>query len=332
MRQKTIYVKVTERCNLHCQHCYAGCTKYGLDMSDDTVKTVINGLTTEFSQNPDTLYDVILHGGEPLLKPDYCEKIVQAFKPFKNVRMFITTNLCINLTSDILKLLKTIHFVSTSFDTKIRFKTAEQLALWKTNYFRLRETDAEVQINTTLTKDFISERPYLRLRVLNDFKADSYHFERLSLQGRGSSVEIASVDDVDDWLLECYEQNKQFGLKISMFEDFKTLAKGIKTCCFCRNCTSTKITINADGTVATCPNAYNTVIGMITNEGIAVNKQAYNLICLKERNRNPKCLGCEFYPYCNGDCFQQNWQNGKCAFPKKLFTAISKDLKNEKAV
>lgn len=332
MNNKTIYVKVTERCNLQCNHCYAGCTQYGNDMSSDTFKTVLKGLTAEVKNNPDLTYDVILHGGEPLLKHDYCRDLVEAFLPIQNVSLFVTTNLCYNLTEEILDTLKLIHNVSTSYDPEVRFKNISQLNLWNKNCKILKENGINLQINCTLTQAFIQEKPYLRLRLLKDFKANSYHLERLSLQGRGSSVKIPKWEDVDDWLVSLYQENKNFNLNILLFEDFKQLVLGNKTGCFCRNCTVNKRTINTDGTVATCPNAYNTIIGNITEKGFMINKPLYNFICLKERERNIKCLSCPIYSYCNGDCFQQSWQGDTCAFPKKLFKTILEEVKNEKAV
>lgn len=323
--KKILYIKLTDRCNLKCSHCYAGCTIYGQDMSPEVVDKILELYPKEPTE-------VIFHGGEPLLCLKTLERLVDHFLHNPNCRLNITTNLCYKISNEILDILKRIHYVSTSWDTKVRFKEEGQQELWMNNCEFLVDNGIDLQINTVLTKDLVAKqelRPSLALRFLSSIPHKSLHFERLSLTGRGSAVDIPTWDEVDDWLYRCYLENKEnFHENITIFTQYKALINGDLTGCFARNCSMKTRTINPDGTIATCPNYYNHIIATVFDQ---TPTNTLGIIEAMERKKNPKCFLCNLYKYCNGDCFQQYWQGDRCAFPKKLFNLLLKEWEQEHA-
>ena len=164
--KKILYIKLTDRCNLKCSHCYAGCTIYGQDMSPEVVDKILELYPKEPTE-------IIFHGGEPILCLKTLERLVDHFLPNSNCRLNITTNLCYKISNEILDILKRIHYVSTSWDTKVRFKEEGQQELWMKNCEFLVDNGIDLQINTVLTKDLVAKqelRPALLfLDTVRDF-------------------------------------------------------------------------------------------------------------------------------------------------------------------
>ena len=129
------------------------------------------------------------------------------------------------------------------------------------------ENGIDLQINIVLTQNLLNLRPELFLRFIKDISCHQLHFERLTLTGRGSSIQIPKWEEVDNWLLEFYKINKEkFNLSVETFRQYQLLANGQLCGCFERRCSIKTRTINPNGTIATCPNAYQTIIGSIFDQ------------------------------------------------------------------
>jgi radical SAM protein with 4Fe4S-binding SPASM domain len=61
---KSLFIHITRRCNLHCPHCYVSCTDKQMDLSADTIISLINTLVKEGGDS------LTISGGEPLLHPE----------------------------------------------------------------------------------------------------------------------------------------------------------------------------------------------------------------------------------------------------------------------
>ena len=94
---------------------------------------------------------------------------------------------------------------------------------------------------------------------------------------------------------------------------------------FCRDCEEKLFTLNADGSIAGCPNsAPEQHFGNITQSIIDLinsSKRLENIAC--ERSRNPLCYECEVFQYCGGDCHQLSWQGNICGAPKSLMKHLA---------
>ena len=91
--------------------------------------------------------------------------------------------------------------------------------------------------------------------------------------------------------------------------------------------------VNADGTIAGCPNsAPEQAFGHINDAipDLLTNPQRLeNITC--ERSRDPRCFDCEVSQYCNSDCHQLEWQDDICGAPKSLMIALA-NVKTRKII
>jgi radical SAM protein with 4Fe4S-binding SPASM domain len=94
---------------------------------------------------------------------------------------------------------------------------------------------------------------------------------------------------------------------------------------FCRDCEEKLFTLNADGTIAGCPNsAPEHYFGNISDpiEELLANPQRLdNIVC--ERSRDPRCYECPVFSYCGGDCHQLSWEDNICGAPKALMRNLA---------
>jgi len=104
---------------------------------------------------------------------------------------------------------------------------------------------------------------------------------------------------------------------------------------FCRDCEEKLFTINADGTIAGCPNsapeaAFGRITDSITNL-LHSPKRIEIIAC--ERSRDPRCYECPVFSYCGGDCHQLEWQDHVCGAPKSIMKTLAGiNIKSEKKI
>lgn len=73
-----MYLQITTKCNMTCEHCCFACTKYGRHGDLSTIKTAMS-LIAEYKGN------LTLGGGEPTLHPDFFEILEYGLLMFDNV-------------------------------------------------------------------------------------------------------------------------------------------------------------------------------------------------------------------------------------------------------
>lgn len=61
-----LYLEITERCNLHCLHCYNSSSSTGLDLQPSVFFKLLN----EICHAPEE-WSLSFSGGEPLLHPHF---------------------------------------------------------------------------------------------------------------------------------------------------------------------------------------------------------------------------------------------------------------------
>jgi radical SAM protein with 4Fe4S-binding SPASM domain len=109
----------------------------------------------------------------------------------------------------------------------------------------------------------------------------------------------------------------------SVYAKFETGFTGGGT--FCRDCEEKLFTVNADGSIAGCPNsAPEAAFGHINDsvpEMLVSPKRVENIAC--ERARDPRCYECPVFLYCNSDCHQLEWQGDVCGAPKSLMMELA---------
>ena len=330
-----IYVKTTEACNLQCDHCYVG-DRRNNDTQFDEIKTVewINKYIEVYRHPPEDVA-IIFHGGEPfLVNLDKIHYIIDHVMP--GVKFNTTTNLMYHLTDDHLNLMKNIFvddhgipWMHTSWDYKIRFKTDDQLKLWENNVKTLLEYGISPHVDMMITNQFVSElNPNDISSYFHNLGVTRINFTRVRTLTIENKNLAADPIMQDEWLCKFYDYCKD-GFEIPFFDDIARAYHGILRDQRNRDCMKNVITINPDGTIAGC--LLTSVLGLTytsINESpdhMYQNKK-YSCSRTAEAIGKMKCYECDIFKYCNGDCYQLSWVNGRCATPKKLYKKILHDV------
>jgi radical SAM protein with 4Fe4S-binding SPASM domain len=331
-----LYLKTTETCNLNCKHCFTN----GINGPKIywNHKKVINWLE-RFSEHtsPNDTVHCEFHGGEPFLVDSSEMRNVWFFTKNKlpNVTYGATTNLVFKMYEKHFGLIEDVfnRRIATSWDPKIRFANNKQYELWHSNVKELLRRNITVKLNISVTVDTINIEPIVLLRWIRRLGVQEVSFERLT--GDGSALKHPDIfpknKDQDAWFLKMHEQSKKYGARDWFQNEFlETVYSKFETGftnggTFCRDCEEKIFTLNADGTIAGCPNSapekhfghINMGIYELINNPIRID----NISC--ERGRNPLCYNCEVFNYCGGDCHQLEWQDSICGAPKSLMKSLS---------
>jgi radical SAM protein with 4Fe4S-binding SPASM domain len=330
-----IYLKTTETCNLNCKHCFTNGTS-GAKIYWTPFK-IIDWLEKfgSYIDKNDTVH-CEFHGGEPFLVSPFEMSVVQGRTKalIPNSSWGITSNLVLKLTEDHYSFIKESlgNRVGTSWDPKIRFATPKQYSLWHSNVKELLRRGATVKLNISVTRDTINIEPAVLLRWIRKLGVQEVAFERLT--GNGSALKhpdiFPSNKEQDAWFLKLHQESERIGAREwfhnefleNIYTKFETGFTGAGT--FCRDCEEKIFTINADGTIAGCPNSapeeqfgnINMTIPELINNPIRLE----NMAC--EKSRNGICYSCEVFSHCGGDCHQLRWEEYTCGAPKSLMKSL----------
>ncbi|MFN9067783.1 MAG: SPASM domain-containing protein [Bdellovibrionales bacterium] len=293
---------------------------------------------------------LLYHGGEPMITP--LDKLWQFYELTKNsikgVSYGLQTNLVYPLTEEKIKFFETVVGevgIGTSWDAKIRFGSVvpgaaqQQLELWENNVRQLSSRGFRLTLMVSLSKYLIQNyEPEQIIQYAIDLGFKYILFERITSDGNAAidNHVLPKNIEIDQWILKMYQQSKQRGFDKqigNMFLEEIALAvnKGLHTANRCRGCETKIITINAEGTLAGCPNsAPNKTWGHLSEgfEKYLNSSERVGAIC-KEKMRNPICYTCDVSSVCNGDCYKLKWDGDVCSAPKSLMRLLKND-NNEK--
>lgn len=346
MAQRTIYLCITDRCQLQCKHCYrdsvtqnSSVTKNDIDFFKYYhIQNYITGAATDEHDPESENYDdvcVVLHGGEPMMyrNLEYLKKFIMNMK-YHHIPVTMTTNLLYELTpirKEIIGLCsldsyRDEKFISTSWDAgDVRFRTPEQKELWEKNVRHLLMNGINIQPICTVTTELIKEDPEQLLEYFHELGVKYLNFERLTVTGRAvDNVYLKPTNrQAESWLFKVYKLNKEKGyFEIPLFTGIDQSLFGNHIGCRARQCVKNVRTINPDLSVGSCPNCAHIPVDVIYNEetrkigsGIELIDK-YNKLLEEEANVDMGCLLCTHYKECNGDCFQLKWDETGCpGFP-----------------
>lgn len=355
-----IYIKTTESCQLHCRHCYIGDNRNKKQFFDEDA-------TIEWLKNNIDLTQKIrvsFHGGEPFLCPlPKIEKVCKFLRQYPNITIDATTNLVYDFDKldDIIAFVKEYFidddgkpFIKTSFDEgDIRFPHSGCLEWrlfddngeyigetfvddsiyttihWTGAVTKVVKSGIKTEIITCLTKPLIEKFTPDNFIGFMELLSPYFTFERLTENTTADKSLIPKYEDVDNWLYQCYQDYKKYpNMHCWTFDDMRFAADRIFYGCRNRTCMKNVITINPDGTLGGCPNSavYQT-FGSIYGD-YDIDKR--NKLIQSEHKLNPKCLYCDLFKYCNGDCCQLSWQGDVCPSPKKTFRSVIDDVERKK--
>lgn len=336
MKELLIYLKTTETCNLNCLHCFTSGSKGAKIYWDHLqVSDWLHRLSKETAQAPHVHLE--FHGGEPFLADlssmqyvyDNCKDL------WTSQSWGITTNLTFKLSQQQIDFIQGPlgGRIGTSWDPDIRFSSPKQYDLWRKNLQTLIDLGVTVKLFVSVTKGTVQMNPIELLEWVRDLGVKELALERLTLNGSAiNHKEIFPTNiEQDRWFLLMHEQSESYGAR-EWFENeflesvYSKFERGITSGgTFCRDCEEKLFTVNADGSIAGCPNSApeqnfghlkDSISDLLSNP-----KRLENIAC--ERSRDPRCYTCEVFQYCNSDCHQLEWQGDICGAPKSLMQHLS---------
>lgn len=336
MKPLLFYLKTTETCNLNCSHCFTNGTNGPRIFWNH--KKVAEWIKRFHAHSPFIpMVHFEFHGGEPFLADLESMQYVydQCNNLWSNQSWGATTNLVYKLDQDKIRFIQgpLSGRLGTSWDPDIRFANPKQYDLWRKNIDILLGLGIHIKLFISVTKGTIKIKPIDLLEWVRDLGVQEMSLERLTMNGSAAkNIEIfPSNIEQDQWFLKMHKDIQENHAR-SWFDNefFETIYSKFETGStsqgtFCRDCEEKLFTLNADGTIAGCPNsAPEQSFGHIDNniqDLLSNPKRIENIAC--ERARDPRCYSCEVFQYCNSDCHQLEWQGDICGAPRSVMTALA---------
>jgi radical SAM protein with 4Fe4S-binding SPASM domain len=330
MKIQVLYIKSADGCQLNCSHCFSSGNKHKDKFNHTDTIEWLKKLKRDDILTPD--FKFIWIGGEPMtgdisamtevnewVKENYPECIIT-----------MTSNLTYQLTSEKIDFLNQLHSLSTSWDVDIRFETSGQKELWEQNVKEISPKFDELLVNVCIDNKLLQQDPE---ELLNKFIGLGFKHLRLTrLSNEGNTKEnpniVPNYEQVDEWLckfakvyISGYHTQIREDLIGSIIDNHSNNNNGST---FCRVCEQTILSVNANGTISSCINKGNyNIFGDIHQEPLEMmssDTRKNSIVC--EVNRDVKCLSCELYSLCNGDCHNLEWQGDTCPAPKETMKFI----------
>lgn len=328
-----VYVKTTETCNLNCSHCFTSGIN-GRKIYFDAKKTAdwCNQLKSD-----DTQIHFEYHGGEPLLAP--MKDLMEFYNITKDVwgdkcTHGITTNLVYKITPERLEFLKMLDSgsIGTSWDPNIRFANEKQRKLWEDNVKLLVANGCYVKCFISVSKDVVVMDPVEIADYMHSLGIECINYERLTHDGNAKiNLDIFPHNtELDAFWVKMHETTQDHPVSNAFLGSvYDKFSKGqFFNGTFCRDCEQKIHTINADGTVAGCPNTAPTQwYGTIDTPAKEVRQspKRMEIISCETHERDPRCYDCPVFIYCHSDCHQLQWIDDVCPAPKTLMMTLAKE-------
>jgi radical SAM protein with 4Fe4S-binding SPASM domain len=330
------YIKTTETCNLNCDHCFTnGKNGRKIYFHPESIADWCNRVK-QYQPNATAHFEY--HGGEPFLAPieDMWKFYNLTQEHWPDASYGITTNLVHKLTPAKLEFIEKVlnNRIGTSWDPNIRFENQKQIDLFESNIKLLLDRGCTIKLFVSLTRDCVNIEPIKLLEYVKGLGVQEMDIERVTSNGLATKnlTVFPSNIEMQQWFLKMHEQMIEHdarhwfhnGFMENVYAKFE---KGFtKAGTFCRDCEQKLFTINADGTIAGCPNSAPTDAWGHVMDDVAKSLNAPKRcgIIAEELSRDPRCYDCPVYKYCGGDCHQLAWEGDICPAPKLLMKKLAK--------
>ena len=314
---------MTDECNLGCTHCYNETNCRPVPLND-----MISFIDRWNEKYDDTFF--VFHGGEPFTRD--ISDLLELSKHMKTFR--VTSNMTIPLSEDHIEFLKQCRVITTSFDIGIRFGRMKYLNRWIHNMKLFNRLNIPLQMTVCLTKYVLNISPKKFIHFMSLLPVTTVNFEYITYTGKGANIKsmIPTHKEVDQWLLNLYQYMEENHIEKDQFtvlNFYQLLAAYYKNYAQtrCIDCCKRMFTINPDGTISGCPDtAGRIIIGNIYQSmdeiTSAINNYINSRAIILPRD---KCMGCEWFTYCNGGCRSVPFDETGCSFPIETFRYINRN-------
>ncbi len=308
MTINTLFLRVTDKCNLNCSYCYLF-DKKNEEISETTIQNFISLEKYILNYNAGDILNIRLTGGEIFVLP--LKQIEKLFKDIylSNTKITINTNGTL-LTKRHIDLLKKYNAeISISLDGT-------------PNIHNIRRSNSYKDVERAAMLMNQQNYGYGIITVINEDSAkhidEIYEFFKANIMNTRFQCDIPNIAP-KSWA------NAITHIADRMFEDnfiitereileviqyFQSIRKHGKNYHPIHRCYEQFITVNYDGNVTTCNrfcglNNFNDfIIGNINKDtptDILFSSKRANLMN-QLYNRKEKCFDCEYYKHCKGGC------------------------------
>lgn len=303
------WLHITNNCNLNCRYCYIN--KNNIDMDFDMAKEIIDKLIVSLKEKNFNKIVLSFSGGEPLLRVDLIEKIIDYCNTFHNISFSyrILTN-GILIGDRVIKLIKENNVdVRISLDGIKEYNDKNRCYYDKRGSYYdvvdgilyLKKNDIEPTINVVVTKENIDGLFELTKRLI-DFNLPF----RFSLEKSNNNI-MPSIINVQSKIIR--------KLKSCLKLILKCYSKGIFDNSFnvddisfnnstCRNCGvgDNIIAIGSNGDVALCGMDLCRPISNIYKDNDLISKINACEVSKFNINKVNECKSCIWKHVCNNGC------------------------------
>ena len=231
---QTMYLKITEECNLHCPFCYVDHKNGVIDIDYALEQIEI--------YKPQRL---IFHGGEPGL---YKETVLSIINAFPNIETSITTNLMYEIDDTMFEILKRCE-IATSYSVD-RF-TEDQFHYFRTNIHKVNKIK-NITLLVTLSQEQLKQPAKKLVDTIMDLNPHDVTFERVRIDSIKNGEDYRSLyEQTDLYLYQLFElmpQSKNNLLHMMKNAIYKN------TSVFSTECDRAVVTISPDKKISSCPN------------------------------------------------------------------------------
>lgn len=275
------YLCLTNRCNLKCKHCCSSCSDKENDcLSTEDIKKIIDTLKELNISN------IVLTGGEPLLRYDFEEIVIYAKKQIPKVNLILSTNSILINDKNIDFIINNFNKIDISIDG-VDEETCSQTR-GKGVFGKVLDSVDKLKIkgfvNISLSMVFGQKNDYLKedFIKLNESIGTNPVMRYFVPTGRG-------LENKDQYL---YDDTILPITIPEMLVDRNKKSKRISSCAC--NALKSQIFINYDGNIYPCPS----LVKDIYNAGSIFDSDIINVL----KNKNTNSLGAyknieKIYPY-----------------------------------
>ncbi|MDE6791796.1 MAG: SPASM domain-containing protein [Muribaculaceae bacterium] len=298
----------TQSCNLRCPYCFEG-EKKSVSMTEAVQEAIIKFITTR----PIKTYSITWFGGEPLLRPDIIESILEKLSKYLDKRLthhsIVTNGTLLNKRAENIF----SHFPLDSIQITLDGKKKEHdllrcdakgngtFEIIKKNIitFAKRFPSTHISVRVNVTKDNMTDFYYIYAGVSGWFKANG----RTNYNIYPGIIKIADENiEVNSCLNRIEQQEFYLDLNnkgISFFGYPKNKSGG------CTATTSMSMVVGAQGDIYKCwedVGKDNLAVGSLMDNNTHNDALLSNYLLKGSKFANEECKRCGYLPICSGGC------------------------------
>lgn len=302
---KTLYLCLTDKCNLNCEFCYIH-NKPKENKAELELGDLIYAIK---ASNPQY---VVITGGEPLLFP---EKIISLQRYFQiNDSCHWDTMVCSNLfynklTENQLKALSMVNDLQTSYSIDRELIDENIIHIISKNIEIIRkkcDNIKNISLNWTITPSQLNHKNYEEeCNKLLQLNIDGINLETISYTKSMNCDWDKYYKESDEYILNCikYIPNK----KNMLFNKWNQSLDSHLQSLHCNMCSlGCAVTYDDKKIIKRC----NCILERVERREKFINQ----------------CIDCDLYRYCKMDC--ERYGN-YCGFPKETFKYFMKEIRKE---